>query len=158
MEEARNTTDTSTRRAPTGEMVIAAAFLLVFLAAGTMSLQFPEGDRLLPALVIGPGIALSVYVGVRLLRGSEGVYGAGDSAERLTTPDLARLLWSAAFFVAVVVLGFTWGSGILAAVYAWRAGERPHIAVLIGASAFLVVLGFENLFALRFPPGLLEGG
>lgn len=146
-------------------------FLLVVLAGALwVSLGWSQRAGLFPWIALVPTLALTIWQLVDDARGKTTppttvVGDEGDETEleaELPPGVMARrgaqtVGWIGAFFLAMVLLGFAIGGGLLSALYVrFAAHERWRVSIVYGVVAYLLLeVLFHRLLSIPLPDGLV---
>ena len=81
-----------------------------------------------------------------------------DNQPVLSGRELNIIAWLAGFFIAVILLGFDYGSPLIVACYVYFAAkERRTTALVAGISCFVLMYGlFDRLMGIQLFDGLLS--
>ncbi|MDW5377393.1 tripartite tricarboxylate transporter TctB family protein [Halomonas sp. HP20-15] len=135
-------------------MAIIAVILVVMLWA---AMDYPFTARLMPQVVAGTALLLLVIEFVQTVRRSRHK-PATEHGEPLFGDKLKRtmpyLLWLAALYVAVSLIGLVISAALFCAAFGYFVGKLRWWAALLGSVllvVFLIALG--EGFNLDWPPG-----
>ena len=127
----------------------------VFIFFMSQAIFFASSARLMPLLIGVPGTIMSFFQLIIELRT---VNDVTDNQSVLSGRELNIIVWLTGFFVAVIVLGFDYGSPLVVACYVYFVGkERLTTALVAGISCFALMYGlFERLMGIQLFDGLLS--
>lgn len=138
-----------------GAVALAAGYAAMAQAIPVSLLSDAVGPGGVPLAIAG----LMGFAGVGLLLRAAlaGPGTARESPDHLRAAGLLALL--VLYLLAVPLIGYPLGIGLLAAVVTWFAGARGRAVLAFAAGlAALFWIGFVKLLGIPFPAGTLFGG
>jgi hypothetical protein len=138
-----------------GDLVLAAAIIVIGVIAASLGYQFPKDARMWPALAIAITVVGAVFAAVQVLRGGRSATGE-EEVEPLA--DRARAV---KFIVVVVIfdlllstLGFVTAAAFALIAVPYLLEERRWLKIMATGLVFLVAayLLFNKLVHKSLPP------
>ena len=143
--------------------VFSGSFLVIFVVAFIMALQFPPAARLLPNVitVIGAGLSLvALVIDLRALRTEDRM--SDEDAARWRTVVLTvamAVMWLLAFVVLTYIFGALVATAIFVPVFLWRVAHAGWRALVIYPVVIVAVLWVAQAYVdITLPIGYINLG